>query len=588
MGSFDHLTPANESQSRSAADLLEAITGDLQRLQQNLSSQLSEDIQQLQARRAKLMADIEALESDYEQLQEQVQDLKQNQEAALSQQQLAQQQLWAKRLAQALATHLHTRLSEPHVNIAYGQSIDAFPQTNQALTALDQSLTALLHSLQQDLNSYQSSLSQQISRMHSMETQGEAILEALVNRLSQQLQTQMVQPKVAAAQNGHGRIGLPEFHASMETPTFPKTGQRRLARSRESNFERSPMPLQKAPAIPRSNLQKGLLLVILSTLALSIHNILVSIIGSGAQILGEFSVSRIFPLNIPNSLMLLWLRMVVVLPLLALVAGRMYPNIWSDIRQFFRGEDRRPALQVIASGGFLFLSQVLIYKAIFDIGPGIAVTLLFVYPLVKSPLDWFLFGEQFTPLHLVVMFVVSMGIVFSALPQVSANMDLAARNPSAWGVGAALLSSGAYALYLISMRLGSRRIHPVPLSFLQFSTIFMLTSILLIAGSIVGIEPSQPVSPSGVYLAGLMLGGLTVIGYVFNNVAVQYFGAAQASIVAASGPMVTAILATIIIPGEQSALQFIQWVGIALITLGALFLSLESLKRQRRQSHTHP
>ena len=587
MGSFDHLTPANGPQSHSAADMLGAITEDLQRLQQNLSSQLSEDIQQLQTRRSKLMADIEALESDHEQLQAQIQDLKQNHEAVLSQQQLAQQQLWAKRLAQALATHLQARLSEPPANIAYGQSIDGIPQTNQALAALDQSLNTLLHSLQQDLNSYQSSLSQQISRMHSMEKQGEVILEALVNRLSQQLQTQMVQPKVAAAQNGHGRIGLPEFHSSTETPPFPNTSQGRLGRERESHLERSPIP-KTAPTVPPSSLQKGLLLVSFSTLALSIHNVLVSVIGSGGQILGKFSVSSIFPLNIPNSLMLLWLRMVVVLPLLALVAGQVYPNIWSDIRQFFRGEDRRPALQVIASGGFLFLSQVLIYKAISDIGPAIAVTLLFVYPLIKSPLDWFLFGERPTPLHLVVMFAISMGIVFAALPQVSASLDVAASSISAWGVGAALLSSGAFALYLISMQLSSRRLHPVPLSFLQFSTVFMLTSTLLIAGSVVGIEPSQPASPWGVYLAGLMLGGLTVIGYVFNNVASQVLGAAQASIVATSGPIMTAMLASIIIPGEKSALHFIQWVGIALVTLGGLSLSLERLKRQRRQPQARP
>lgn len=131
-----------------------------------------------------------------------------------------------------------------------------------------------------------------------------------------------------------------------------------------------------------------------------------------------------------------------------------------------------------------------------------------------------------------------------------------------------MLASVAFALYLIAMQLCFRRLHPVPVSLMQFCTVFSLTSLILIVGSFFGLQPSEPSSSIGLYASGLMLGCLTLLGYLFNNYGVKLMGAAQASIVAASGPVVTAILAYLITPGEKSALQFIQWMGVILVTLG--------------------
>jgi drug/metabolite transporter (DMT)-like permease len=323
-------------------------------------------------------------------------------------------------------------------------------------------------------------------------------------------------------------------------------------------------------------------MVVLSTLALSLHNVVVGVIGYGGQLLGRVPVEAVFPLTIPNSLFLLWLRMVVVVPLLALVAQRLHPGVWHDLRQLAQGSDRRPLVQVVASGGFLFLSQVLIYKAIADVGPGVAVTLLFMYPLITVPLAWVLFGDRPTPLRLVVMFAISMGIVFTALPRIYA--DLSGSGVSLWGVGAALLASVAFALFLISMQLCFRRIHPVSVSLMQFCTIFILTSAILIVGSFFGLDPDSPARPGGLYLGAGLLGLLTLVGYLLNNYGVKLLGAAQASILAASGPVVTAVLAYLLTPGEKSALLFIQWMGVVLVTLGVISLSLERLHSQRRQA----
>lgn len=602
MGQLDKALSNPHDEGKAAREALRKVSQDLRALQDELSGQLNQDITRLQGTKHRLLNDIEILEAEYQSLQGSLNALKEEHSVELSRQQLAQQQLWAKKLAQALATHLQGRLTQ---DIYAGAAINGAATTDgslqnayQLLSSLDASLNDTLHSLQQDLNSYQSSLSQQISRMHSMEQQGEAILDALVNRLSLQLQTQMARSQaVPTLTNGHGShhgghygyrqmppYGPEGSYAQAPPwlsgePTTPALGQASegvaSATSGTASAPRPAKPNQTATAF-----QKGLLFIILSTLALSFHNVLVGIIGYGGQILGQFPVEGIFPLNIPNSLMLLWLRMLVVLPLMGLLAAKIYPNVWADVRKFLSQQDKRPLFQVMASGGFLFMSQVLIYKAISEIGPGVAVTLLFMYPLITVPLAWFLFGDRPTPLRGLVMFAITIGIVLTALPRI--NSDLAVGTVSPWGVFAGLLSSGAFALYLVSMQISFRKLHPVPVTLIQFTTIFLLTSLILIGGSFFGLETAAPSSYAGLYLAGILLGGLTLLGYLFNNFGVRLMGAAQASIVASSGPVLTAVLAYIIIPGDKSTLQFIQWVGVILVTLGVLALSLERLNKKSK------
>ncbi|MEB3291014.1 MAG: EamA family transporter [Leptolyngbya sp.] len=646
MGPIDHLPndPSLPPQASAANQALKGLSQDLEALRQKVSAQLAEDITYLQNRKQRLMADIETLEDDFYQLKVEYQALQDSQSELLSEQQVAQQQVWAKRLAQALATHLQARLTDallaPGI-VTGGNALNSFSEASDRLSALDNSLHSALKTLQQDLQGYQSSLSQQVSRMHSMEQQGEAILEALVTRLSQELQAQMAQPVQRMPRRGHPPdMALPASQRPPELPTGGSWGRSpspwprsapppppprstptvqaqagvspiAIASPRRREGAGSPAPsgpslatpAKRPPAKPAAppprasapgaaggtslrHLQGGLILIVLSTLALSIHNVLVGLIGYGGNIFGHLPVTAIFPLVIPNSLLLLWLRMVVVVPLMVIVAQRLRPTVGQDITQLLTQADRKPLFQVIASGSFLFLSQVLIYKAIAEVGPGVAVTLLFMYPLITVPLAWALFGDRPTPLRLVVMVAITMGIVFTALPRISTDLS-ASGVVSPWGVGAAMLSSVAFALYLVAMQLSFRRLHPVPVSIMQFSTVFVLTSGFLIVGSFFGVQPSEPSSHLGLYLGGLMLGSLTLLGYLFNNYGVKLMGAAQASIVAASGPVVTAMLAYWVIPGGRSTLQFIQWMGVLLVTLGVVSLSLErllSLKRAARRS----
>jgi drug/metabolite transporter (DMT)-like permease len=231
------------------------------------------------------------------------------------------------------------------------------------------------------------------------------------------------------------------------------------------------------------------------------------------------------------------------------------------------------------SGASLFLSQILIYIAIGQIGPSVAVTILFMYPLVTVPLAWLLFRDRPTVLRWAVMGVISVGIVLTALPSI-----LKTGNISGAGVFTAIAAGVAFAFYLIFMQLGFKKLHPVPVSLIQFSTIWLLASLVLILPLEILLPPSQQVQvaqPAGFLAGGLILGVLTLIGYLANNFGVRLMGAAQASIVASSGPVITALLAFLLI---ASPLLPVQWFGILLVTGGVTALSFERMRGQRSKS----
>ncbi|GAB4157086.1 MAG: hypothetical protein Fur0046_36990 [Cyanobacteria bacterium J069] len=698
---------------KGAEQILQDVTQDLRSLQQDVVSNLSQDISRLQAERSRLLNEIEKLHGQQQTLQSQHQVL-------LSQQQLAQQKLWAKQLAQTMAGYLYNLLAQrlsqtpsldgssspPNLPSAQPPSADS----QQALSLLDATLSQTLASLQSDLNVYHSGLSQQIERMQTLEQQGEALLEALVSRLNQQLQTSgnpprpaqpagypsapQSQPPDATFASTSANPALPDpnvlnnvlnpyTHPSAAKNAPAVDGYGAAAREREAHESESSTQIPPAAVAPRPQpaageprpaptvtvssspfgtsilagivltgllilagfallgkllatllgggtglsvgvgplllltlaaglaywvwqqsrmprrlsgkaagrspstttsfgglphlpqAQVGLVLILLSTLALSLHNVVVGVIGWPTSIFGLLSLPRSITLDSFNdSLLVLWLRMVVVVPVMVAIARWLYPNSWRDIRSFALSRDRSLQAYVIGSGACLFLSQVFIYIAIAATGPGVAVTILFMYPLILVPLAWLLFRDRPTPLRWVVLFAILSGVVLTALPKL-----LQSTNVSTNGIFFAILSGVFFALYLITMQISfGKKLHPVPVSVIQFFTIFVLANIMLL---LLGVE-EPPDHLLGLLLGGLVLGTLTLFGYLLNNLGVRLMGAARASIISASGPVLTALLAYLITPSDRTELQPVQWFGILVVTLGVLGLSFERMRMQSK------
>jgi drug/metabolite transporter (DMT)-like permease len=557
MGQLDNLPENSEAfDSQATEALLRTMAHELENLKQNLIVQLNQDVERLQTEKNRLIQEIDGLQSQrqqhFEQQQQQLQQLSQNLASQL-QEQLRQQ------LQQMADTSSSAMTSPVGANLLPGEYND---HAYRLLASLDSTLTTTFKTLQQDINSYQSALSQQLGQMHSLEQQGEVILETLVERLNKQLQTAVTQSQ------------LPPADTTVTSRQLP------TAKPIPLEFPGAPLPLPPPSKKKFSELQLGFFLVLLSTVALSIHNVVVRIVGNPSQLLGLFTIGGVLKLDLGNSLLILWMRMLVVLPLMVLVTKFLYPAVWRDLKTFFTAKDTRSILNVIGSGCFLFLSQVLIYIAIGDIGPGIAVTILFMYPIITVPLAWLLFGDRPTLLRFGVMLTISLGVVLAAYPSISSTSSM-----SGFGVGTAVGSGVAFAFYLILMQLGFQKLHPVPVSLVQFSTIFVLSSVSLILPLPFSVKV-LPSNQQGLIIGGIILGVLTLLGYLLNNFGVRFLGAARASIIASTGPVLTAILAFVLIPGPKTALQTIQIVGILLVTLGVFALSFERMIVQRRAAKT--
>lgn len=540
--------------------ILQKVTQQLQGLQDTVAAQLEDDIARLQQQKQQLLADIAQLQQEYQRLQA-------DHDVTLSRQQLAQQQLWAKQLAQALMVQLQARLSP--------SGAAALPQLEEQLVALDTRLHRTLQTLHQDLNSYQSSLSQQISRMHSMEHQGEAILEALVHRLSQQLQLQLQQPlpgspaadathafhpQAAAASSAH-RPQIAVSHSKQGSgAVWDNSVPRRLSPRHSHRPRLGPGPLWLWP------------------LSLALHSILIGVLAWGGT-LGQWTTAAILPMTWPTLLALVWWRMALLLPLTALLAHWQHPQVWQEIRQLWQLPDRRPLGRVLASGGFLFVSLVLLFQGIDQAGPAVAIALLFGYPLISDPLETFLRGHSPSALTAMALFALVVGLVFTA-----AGVPLA-------GIALPLLAAAAYGLYGLAQHLSqlspmgpgtnlkpTQSLHPITITLLQTITLFLLATAAVLLSSLSGMAVIPSENPMGFYGTGAGLAVLAALGHWASGHAPPL----RQALAPATVPLLTAVLAVICLPAAP-ALSPIQWIGMGLISLGTLTLGRERWQRQRRR-----
>lgn len=535
------------------AEVLRAMTQDIQNLRQNLLFQLSQDIERLQREKAYLRDDIETLKT-------------QRHKQILQQQELVQQ------IAPDLANHLQdiiiSRLADTapvsgrrkRNNRNNITANDYNANANRIIHSLDSTLKTTFKTLQQDISSYQSSLSQQLNQMHSLEQQGEAILEALVSRLKKELEAEL---------------------STTKQPQAAPLLEQEISNLEVDHQAEIPEPLEPT-TLPKPNKTKqalkvgfGFFLVFASSLLLAFQNIVIPILFNKSEIFGLVEWGGLLVPSLGNSLLILWLRMLVVVPSLAILITRLYPAVWRDIRQFLQSKDLPLFINVVSSSFCLFLSQLLVYLALGTIAPGVAIAIFFVYPILTMLLTWLVFGVRPTRFSNLLMFSVLIGFVLLTL--VGGSVKL-----SGIGVTAAAGSAIAFAVYVMLAQTSGRKLHPMPLSWINFALMLVFSSISLIAPLPEAWHPDViPNLLPGVLVGSLLLSGTTIISFLCNNIGIKMIDAARASVLGAIVPALTALLALITI---QSTMQFEQILGMLLVTLGIAALSLERMRRQRKMA----
>jgi len=573
--------------AQSAEEVLHSVMQELDALHENVKGQLNQDITRLQTEKNHLIEDIEGLREQYRKLQSQ-------QMEALSGRYIQQQQLWLKQLAQVLAHNLQDllvqRFNELSANsghslsspIPSGEFPIPMPPSNygerasELLAALDERIDRSFQMLEQDLSSYESELSMRLNNMQTLERQGEELLQNLVNRIREEVESEEEYlDNPFDAQDSYPEESTHSVRAQVLPPTP-------APRPRESVPQPSSVP-STAPAKAPSQVQTGLVLALSSAVVLSLFNVCLRILIKSKNprvVFGLFEFPGVVTPGFGNSLLILLMRLIVVMALMPILATFLYPSVWKDIRRLFQSGDRALWSKVLGSAFFLFLSQVLIYLAIGNIPAGIAITIFFIYPIVTVLGSWILFGSRPSRVGFLAIVGITAGLILAGWP------SFAAPAPGGGNVGvgvtAALASGITFAGYVLLTQMAAGKLHPIPFSLVNFAAIFVFSSLSLWVPLSENFAPKidQNVWP-GLIVGGVVLGVLTLFSYLLNNFAIRFAGAALASVIGTLGPALTALFGFIII---NEKLQPVAIIGMAVVTLSVGAMSVERIMAPQKKA----
>lgn len=257
------------------------------------------------------------------------------------------------------------------------------------------------------------------------------------------------------------------------------------------------------------------------------------------------------------------MRMLLVVPLMAFLAPKLYPLTWQDIEQLRRLEQRNLLLQSVGCGFLMFLYLALLYISIGMIPTGIALTLFFTYPVFTALFSWRLFGDRPTFFRWSVMGLVFLGSALT-MPQVSASTN----DSTLVGIATGITSGITYALYSVIAQKSFETMHPVPFTWISFATSLGLSSASLLLWNL----PNTQFPWLALWIGGLLSAIVTFGGHLLSNFGIRLIGAASASMVAASNPALTTILAWLVI---RETLNGVQVLGVIIVTLSVALLSRE-------------
>ncbi|RCJ41550.1 hypothetical protein A6769_01160 [Nostoc punctiforme NIES-2108] len=386
---------------------------------------------------------------------------------------------------------------------------------------------------------------------------------------------------------------------SLKIPTEPLSVRRKnVSQSKAESSSTTALEPQAEAKPPQSRspnssglstLQIGFLLIVLSVVVSSLYNVAIKVIfHEGSQIFGVLEVEQLLPPTLGNTLLILTLRFMVVVPLMVLLSPILHPRLWQDFETLSASVRGNPTpanaatkqilVLSIVSGCFLFLSQVLIYIAIAQVPTGMAIALFFIYPMVSGLFSWFLFRDRPTVFRIAAIAAICCGelLVLGGSPSIGIGN-------TSMGSSTAILSGVAFAAYIILTRVCASKLHPVTFTLINFTTMLLLSFICLMLPlpsnwNLVVVDPTKMLE---LVLSAFILGVLTLAGYLLNNVGISKLGASRSALIGGSIPVLTVIFAGLII---QENLDIVQILGVLFVTFGAAAFSFETMRNQVKPS----
>ncbi len=307
----------------------------------------------------------------------------------------------------------------------------------------------------------------------------------------------------------------------------------------------------------------GFIIVLLASFCFCFQNVIVRILFNEQTILGIFQTGGFVIPTLQNSFLLMFMRMVLVVPLMASLATKLYPLTWQDIRALGNNQARPILRRSLVGGVLMFLYLALLYVSIGLIETGIALTLFFTYPIFTSLFSWVFLGLPPTRFRWMIMVVVLVG-TFLTIPYTQTTSD----SYDGIGVIFGIASGLAYALYTVNAQKSFETIHPVPFTWISFATALGLSA----ASLLIWQGDNTDLNWTPMWVGGFLSAIVTLAGHLMFNYGIKLIGATTAATIGATNPSLTAILAWLTI---QETINSLQILGIVIVTIGILLLSQE-------------
>lgn len=304
----------------------------------------------------------------------------------------------------------------------------------------------------------------------------------------------------------------------------------------------------------------GFLIVLLGAVFFCFQNVIVRILFNEYTVAGFLQTGGFVLPSLPNSFLLMAMRMVLVVPLVSAMTPLFYPAIWHDLGQLWQKQNRLDLLRALLGGFFMYLYLALLYFSVGLIPTGIALTLFFTFPVFTALLSWRFFGDAPSRFRWSVMGLVLLGSALT-VPQTGLTANTL-------GIGLGIASGVAYAIYTVLAQKSFERIHPVPYTWISFAVTLVLSGLSLVFWT----QPETAIEWEPLWIGGVLSAIATSSGHLLNNMGIRLIGATSASIIGSTNPALTVILAWFTI---QETLNPLQIGGVILVTLSVVMLSQE-------------
>lgn len=553
--------------------LLNAINGALQQLQEDVITQLNEDVVWLRAEKSNLLQEIA--------------QLRQQQQHLLTEAQLAQQQQWAQEFAKILARYLQQNLQQNLEQSLQQQLQQSLQQTLQQQLqenfgqAIDRSLQQLFQQQGQPFTPGDSDRG--LSDRDWQRLQGtiastleSTIASSLDRALRQYFQEEPRSPvewQNSWPRSAPGPAAPPEnwevpVPRPVTTPA-PSAGVSSVGGSGATVSSAAASPL-RPPAFQWN--RQGIALAVLSILMLSLQYVL-------AQALFQFptdpnlEVAQALELQASwtNTALLVGLRMSVFLPLIAIFNRWLQPNLGNALQDLVQRSKHYRQLwwNLGFSGLFLFLSQWFLFRVVGLTSAGLAVGLFFIYPGLVPLFHWLLVGDRPSQFRFQCILALGVGatLIFSQPSLTRSGLETVGLGQILpWGIGSAV----CFTFYLLISDRCNQRIHPSVVSLVQYGFV-----ILFAVPALFNFDQVSILQLTNIGLGGLVLGGTAALSYVLHVFSVQIMGALPAMVLNSLTPLLTAIVGIALL---QSPLAIAHGLGILLITIGGIAIQMERLR----------